>query len=362
MIRFKIYHFFFILHNQTDVYKSDVYRPGVYHLDKGRKNRYHTANALALTTGALMLMKMILSCDTEYMKRNALCLTLAAVTLFAAGCGLINDRREVATEAAYDEPVEILIEPEQEILTFVSAHGGTYRMVVDPFVERHTYNLDCFIHDGDKLSYTGDPRYGYRLGVDVSRYQGSINWDQVRDDGYDFAILRLGYRGYGTAGSLNMDSQFYQNLNGAKAAGLDVGVYFFAQAINEEEAREEADYVLSALNDAELELPVVYDPESVTGADARTDDVTGEQFTRNTLAFCQTIEEAGYEAMVYSNMLWEAYELDLKELTDYPIWYADYEPLPQTPYRFEFWQYTSTGRVNGIRGDVDINIWLIPTE
>ncbi len=294
------------------------------------------------------------------MKKNAICLIFASVILLTAGCGIFEERRAIATEAPYEGQIEIQIEPEEEILTFVAAHGGTYTTVVDPFVEKHTYDLDCFVHEGDKLAYEGDPRYDYRLGVDVSRYQGSIDWNAVKEDGYDFAILRLGYRGYGSAGTLNMDSRFSENLAGAKAAGLDVGVYFFAQAINEEEAVEEAQYVLNALNGTELELPIVYDPESVIDDDARTDNVSGEQFTKNTLAFCQAIEDAGYDAMIYSNMLWEAFELDLAQLDGYPIWYADYEPLPQTPYRFEFWQYTSTGRVNGIRGDVDINIWLIP--
>ncbi len=296
------------------------------------------------------------------MKKNTLYIILAATVLFAGGCGMFNDRRPIATEAPYDEPVEIQIEPEEEILTFVAAHGGVYTTVVNPFIEKNTYDPDCFTHEGDKLSYEGDPRYTYRLGVDVSRYQGSINWNAVKEDGYDFAILRLGYRGYGTAGTLNMDSRFYENLAGAKAAGLDVGVYFFAQAINEEEAVEEAEYVLKALNGTELELPVVYDPESVIDADARTDNVSGEQFTKNTLAFCSAIEDAGYDAMFYCNMLWEAFELDLTQLTDYPLWYADYEPLPQTPYRFDMWQYTSTGHVDGIKGDTDINIWLVPVD
>lgn len=85
----------------------------------------------------------------------------------------------------------------------------------------------------------------------------------------------------------------------------------------------------------------------------------GEQFTKNTLLFCELISEAGYEPMIYSNMLWEAYQLDLEQLSAYPIWYTDYEPQPQTPYHFEFWQYSNVGRVDGISGNVDLNIQLI---
>lgn len=167
---------------------------------------------------------------------------------------------------------------------------------------------------------------------------------------YEFAILRIGYRGYGEEGTLNADEKFEQNMENARKAGIDVGVYFFSQAVNEEEAKEEADFVLEHLKGQELQMPVVYDPEHILEDEARTDDVTGEQFTQNAKVFCKEIEKAGYDAMIYSNMLWEAYELDLEKLLDYPVWYADYEELPQTPYRFSMWQYSSTGSVAGIEG------------
>ena len=120
-------------------------------------------------------------------------------------------------------------------------------------------------------------------------------------------------------------------------------------------------WVLDYLNGGSFEwhMPVVYDPEHILEDEARTDGVTGEQFTQNAKVFCKEIEEAGYDAMIYSNMLWEAYELDLEKLLDYPVWYADYEELPQTPYRFSMWQYSSTGSVPGIEGNVDLNIQLL---
>lgn len=111
----------------------------------------------------------------------------------------------------------------------------------------HTYNLDGFLHDGYQLSYTGDERYTYRLGVDVSEHQGDIDWEKVKAAGYDFAFIRVGYRGYGEAGRLCTDAMFHQNIVEAQSAGIDVGVYFFAQAVNEAEAEEEADLVLQQL-------------------------------------------------------------------------------------------------------------------
>ena len=141
-----------------------------------------------------------------------------------------------------------------------------------------------------------------------------------------------------------------------------MGVYFFSQAINEEEAAEEADFVIGLLEGYELQLPVVYDPELIRDDEARTDEVTGEQFTANTIAFCERIKAAGYQPMIYSNMVWESELFDLKQLQDYPIWYADYEPIPQTPYNFVMWQYTEKGYVEGINGIVDRNVWFVPTE
>ena len=264
-----------------------------------------------------------------------------------------EDQTESATEAVAE------VEAQPEILNFVDVFGEEYQVEINPDVEKHKYDLEKFVHEGDRLSYTDD-KYEYRLGVDVSRHQGWIDWKKVKAAGYEFAIIRVGYRGYGEEGLVCLDEQFDTNIQNAQAAGLDVGVYFFAQAINEEEAKEEAEFVLEHIAGYELQLPVVYDPESILDDEARTDDVSGEQFTKNTEVFCSIIQEAGYQPMIYSNMLWEAYELDLEYLEEYPIWYADYEPLPQTPYHFEFWQYTNEGSVDGIEGRTDLNIQLIP--
>lgn len=247
---------------------------------------------------------------------------------------------------------------EPEILTFVDVFGQEYSVEVNQNILKHNYNLNAFVHDGDKLSYTDTEQYSYRLGVDVSHHQGVIDWNRVKADGYEFAFIRLGYRGYGNEGRVCLDSEFYNNMKNARAAGIDVGVYFFSQAISEEEAEEEADFVIQHLEGCELQLPVVYDPESILDVPARTDDVSGEQFTMNTEAFCEAVAEAGYQPMIYSNMLWEAYQLNLEELP-YPVWYADYEPVPQTPYDFEFWQYSNAASVEGISGNADVDIQLI---
>ena len=175
----------------------------------------------------------------------------------------------------------------------------------------------------------------------------------------EFAMIRLGYRGW-SDGVLYMDERFAENIQGAQAAGIDVGVYFFTQAINEKEAIEEAKYVLSALEGYELQMPIACDVEEIDGDDGRMDRLSASRRSRNVAVFCQTIQNAGYEPMIYCNMYYEAYKLDLEMLSAFPIWYADYSRFPQTPYHFDMWQYSSKGKVDGIQGYVDLNIQMIP--
>lgn len=290
------------------------------------------------------------------MRQNKIAAMCMAVLIFTGGCGraqtMPSGREVPGTETATEqgemgqkesemvisgeiegESVSEREEPE-EILYFVDVFGQEYETEIRPNVAKHPYRLDCFLWENGTLSYQGDEHYSYRLGVDVSHHQGAIDWQKVKKQGYEFAFLRIGYRGYGMEGRVCPDRMFEENIKGAHEAGLDVGVYFFAQAVNEEEALEEAVFVLERLKGYELELPVVYDPESILDDSARTDDVSGEQFTKNTKVFCEEIKKKGYTPMIYSNMLWEAFQFDLEELAGYPVWYADYEPKPQTPYDF----------------------------
>ncbi len=266
-----------------------------------------------------------------------------------------SNEGQAATAAATTNDVKKTDTPQTMI--FRDVFGEEYELVINPNVAPNPYDPSKFKHAGDKLSYEDDG-YDCLLGIDVSHHQGAVDWASVKAAGYDFAFLRIGYRGYGKAGNVCKDREFERNLTEARKAGVLVGVYFFAQAINEAEAQEEATAVLSWLDGRKLDLPIVYDPESILDDEARTDNVTGEQFTKNTARFCERVAEAGYEPMIYANMLWEAYELDLEKLSDYPIWYADYEALPQTPYAFAFWQYGNEGRVTGVSGDCDLNIWM----
>ena len=221
----------------------------------------------------------------------------------------------------------------------------------------------------DDLDFQYEGRYlkleggGSITGIDVSSWQKEIDWEQVRDSGVEFAMIRLGYRGY-ESGTLNMDSYAAANLEGAIAAGLDVGVYFFSQALNPEEAEEEAYYVVELLEPykAHITMPVVYDWEHVDNASARTNDMRDPDIlTDCTMAFCQTIEGAGYKPMVYFNRTQSWKYLNLSELKDYEFWLAAYTQRMKYPYKIRMWQYTNKGSVPGVVGDCDINIYFLET-
>ena len=249
-----------------------------------------------------------------------------------------------------------LPDPEKgEYYYFIDARKHWHSAYLNPELPKNDYDKTLFRKENGIVFYD-DTRYTLRRGIDISRHNGSVDFQAVRSSGMDFVILRGAYRGYGEDGALHLDEAFQENLAGAENAGLDVGVYVFSQAITEEEAIEEAELIISALQGKKISLPVVFDPESILDEKARTDGVSGEQFTKNTIAFCERIREAGYQPMVYSNMIWETEFFDLSKLTDYPIWFADYEDIPQSPYWFSVWQYAEDGSVPGVQGIVDMDV------
>lgn len=192
-------------------------------------------------------------------------------------------------------------------------------------------------------------------GIDVSKYQGNINWSAVKSSGIDFAIIRAGYRGYGT-GALVEDSKFKANIQGATAAGIPVGVYFYSQAVTEEEAREEALMVIGLVKGYKISYPIYFDTEKVAGDTGRADGLSAAQRTACAVAFCETIRAAGYTAGVYSYRDWFYYSLNYANISKYRIWIAQYRSTLDFKYNYQIWQYTSSGSVNGISGRVDMNI------
>lgn len=196
------------------------------------------------------------------------------------------------------------------------------------------------------------------VGIDVSYHQGDIDWEQVRASGVEFVMMRVGYRGYGESGKLVEDTNFKANIQGALDAGLEVGVYFFSQALDLKEVEEEVAFLLERIGGYEITMPVVYDWEYVSD-EARTANMDARTLTDCSKHFCDLILEAGYQPMVYFNRNQAAYLLHLEELTDYPFWLAAYTDRMGFPYKVDMWQYTDNGRVPGIEGPVDVDIMFV---
>ena len=193
-----------------------------------------------------------------------------------------------------------------------------------------------------------------RIGVDVSKWNGDIDWDKARNAGVEFAIVRAGYRGSVT-GSLVEDSYFQTNMKAAAASGVPTGVYFFTQAVNEVEAVEEASAVLQLISEYKLDYPVYIDTEGA-GGNGRADGLDAETRTLVCEAFCRTIENAGYKAGIYASRNWFNNNLQTEKLEQYQIWLAEYRSVPLYQGYYQMWQYTSKGRIDGISGNVDIDI------
>lgn len=245
----------------------------------------------------------------------------------------------------------------------IAYDGYTDRYYLDVLESVPAFSFDQSLFQMGENGYLAydDGAVVARLGIDVSQFQKEIDWERVRQAGVEFAIVRVGGRGY-TEGRLYEDTYFEQNVRGAMAAGLDVGAYFFSQAITVEEAVEEARLVLDKLEGFELTMPVVFDWELTSDSSARTNNMDGDTMNAVALAFCQTIEAGGYTPMIYFNSFQGYVKYDLSKLTDYEFWFAQYQNQPSFYYDFQLWQYSSKGQVDGIEGDVDMNLHFGPVQ
>lgn len=262
-----------------------------------------------------------------------------------------------------DSVVPVGIEAESgKILIYESSIGYAWIPVLSELPQHAYRNSNFFVDERGRMHYTENGEDSSYFGIDVSSYQGDIDWQLAKEDGVEFAFLRIGYRGYGEEGRLCIDEKFLQNYEGAHDAGVDLGIYFFSQAVTAEEAAEEAAFLLETLDGRPLEYPIVYDWETVVTAEEdappRTEDVMPQTLTLSAISFCEAIEDAGYNAMIYTNKKQAVMKYDLRKLSAYPVWLAYYDTNLNYCYDFDVWQY-GTGSVDGIQGEVDLNIAMI---
>ena len=273
--------------------------------------------------------------------------------------GILEDIKQVLSGGNLTM-VEML-RPYYEDEIVVVSSGSFHFVPINEALKMNDYKSENLnILENGEIQYVEEGQVTSHKGIDVSKFQGEIDWEAVAADGVEFAFIRVGNRGYGSEGKLLEDEMFEANIEGALQAGIKVGVYFYTQALNEEELLEEAELVLRKIAPYKVECPVVFDVELVSGANGRMNSLSAKERTDLTLLFCETIAEAGYKPMIYYNMEMAALKLELERLEGYEKWFAYYNQDLYFPYDYQIWQYSHTGRVNGIEGEVDMNISFEP--
>lgn len=243
----------------------------------------------------------------------------------------------------------------------VIASDGRYHFIqIQESLKKNNYTVENLqvLEDGE-YQYLTDGQVTSYKGIDISKHQSWIDWRAVAADGVQFAFIRVGNRGYET-GEIVEDEYFGHNMKSANAAGVKTGAYFFTQAITEEEAIEEANFVLEKIAPYQVSCPVVLDVEMIAGEEGRADNLSVEDRTRFVKVFCETIANAGYKPMIYLNLEVAAAKLNLAELEAYEKWFAHYSTDFYYPYDYSVWQYSENGKVAGIKNTVDINIAFKP--
>lgn len=243
-------------------------------------------------------------------------------------------------------PENLIYSYEEEYVFAPVLESVNKHSLLDENFQKTEDGLMQYVENGTVTSHTG---------IDVSKYQGDIDWTAVKAEGIEYAFIRLGIRGY-ESGKIVIDEYYEDNMKGANAAGVKAGVYFFTQAVTVEEAKEEAEFVIQNLAGYDVACPVVFDVERISGGKGRADQLTQEQRTDITVAFCEAIKAAGYTPMIYGNVVCFTRLLDMTRLNDYEKWYAFYDDYMYIPYDVSCWQYTEKGNVDGIPNNVDLNI------
>jgi GH25 family lysozyme M1 (1,4-beta-N-acetylmuramidase) len=221
--------------------------------------------------------------------------------------------------------------------------------------KKNTYDFTNLVSKNNLLHYYSDGKQVSYLGVDLSRYQKTVDFEAIKNEGIDFCMLRVGARGY-ESGVIQEDEMFQEYISAAQEAGVEVGLYFYSQAVTEQEAIEEADFVLTRIGENKISYPIAFDMEYVDNDTSRIETLTRSEKTKIALAFLNRIKEAGYTGMLYGDKEWLLKRIDLSQFDTYDIWYAEEADIPDYPYRYSMWQYTRQGEVYGIDGYVDLNI------
>lgn len=238
------------------------------------------------------------------------------------------------------------------------ADGREEWVLISPYLPKHEYDFTKLVCQSNLMKYYEEGKQVSFVGTDISKYQDYVDFGKVKKAGVDFVMIRVGARGYGS-GQLVLDEYFADNIKRATDAGLEIGVYFFSQAITKEEAVEEANMVLENIKDYKITYPVAFDMEPITNDTARIDKLSKSEKTDIAKTFLDTVQAAGYKPMIYGNKEWLIKQVDLSKLTAYDVWLSQQSDVPDYPYKFSMWQYSTDAGIDGIAGYADLNISFI---
>lgn len=280
---------------------------------------------------------------------TSLIIVFAAVLVISY---FIDNSKSENTSSTFSASSNVFVPVESGELSSDSSESETISssncVISTPVIDSSKFSIE----DG-RIYYDSDDAV---YGIDVSKFQGEIDWNKVADDRVDFAMIRAGLRGYAKPNIVE-DPMCRTNITEALGAGIDVGLYFHSQAITIEEAKEEAQFILEIARSFNITYPLVIDWERASAADSRTKDIPGDDVTKLCAAFCEEIKSAGYIPAFYFNPNDSSSDLDADELSNYIFWMAQYDSaVPNLDYSFQIWQYSNTGSVSGIIGNVDLNI------
>ena len=232
--------------------------------------------------------------------------------------------------------------------------------VPEEYQDYEASDLDSSGFFTDEYSFRSynDGKTTSKRGIDVSEHQGAIDWEKVKAAGVEFAYIRLGYRTY-DGGNIYLDSRYRENIEGALNNGIEVGVYFFSQAINVDEAIDEAVFTVDNIKGYDVSLPIAFDMEEVTGTLDRIADLSRDEITEISDAFCTIVENYDYDSIIYTNPYWAFYKLNLPRLLKRKLWLAHYSDESLFAYKCDIWQYSESGTIDGIGEKVDLNIMFV---
>jgi GH25 family lysozyme M1 (1,4-beta-N-acetylmuramidase) len=292
-------------------------------------------------------------------------LTIAVLSIFLVikndEIKSLEDENKTLSVYAMAVPDYEYVSEDEDYITLDDSYLGEISLNPLPGVAKNSYDYDFLEYENGRFIYAVDGIQTSATGVDVSHYNENIDWAAVKADGVDFAMIRLGYRGY-EEGIIKEDPKAIEYIESAIAAGLDVGVYFYTQAISTEEAIEEAEWVLEKIKPYELTYPVTLDIEITSAENVRANKISGSLLNDIAEVFCERIKEEGYRPMIYANKRMAYLKLDMSRLSKYDFWIAEWQDElsdkkpPDYAYDFRIWQYDTKGEVDGISTPVDLNI------